>query len=261
MKLKTLFSWFIALLAVSFMLTACSSDEEDEKTEGAIPAQFVGTWGFDDFTLTLAADGNGVMEYIDYDPTDASARPYEVFNYSYSVTTGILYAQCVDNTAITFDNIHVDSEGHLVITYDMGGQQKTATGTKHTFISISANQMWGKWTLKETNAEYFRFTKSDVTISADGTTTGTWRVGGSSVWITLDGQTYEFIRNITVTGNEMKAHVYSNDGHWYPRTLVHTDNGGNTEADGGGEDTEKVDNGTSNGGSKPDTSDGSYWGE
>lgn len=260
MKLKTLFSYFVALLAVSFTLTACSSDDEEEKTESAFPAQFVGTWNFDDFDLTFYADGNGVMEYTEYDPTDTSTQPYEVFDCTYSATTGILKARCVDNTTILFDNIHVDSEGHLVITYEMGGRQMTGTGTKHTFISISANQMWGEWALKETNAEYFRFTKSDVTISANGTATGTWRVGGSSVWITLDGQSYEFIRNITISGNKMKAHVLS-DGHWYPRTLIHTDNGGNTETDGEGEDTEKVDNGSSSGGSKPDTSDGSYWGE
>ncbi len=260
MKLRNLLTWFIALFAVALTQTACSSDEDETASTPLLPTEFVGTWDFDDFTLTFDSEGNGVLEYAEVDESDPSAVPYEVFNYDYSVTTGIIKALCLDNMTITFDDPHLDADGRLVITYGMGGTEKTASGTKHTFISISYNQMLGTWNLKDTNAEFFHFTKSNATVTSPYIVTGTWRTSGSSIWITIDGQAYEYIRNITIEGVEMKAHVYE-DGHWYPRSFVHTDNGGNTESDGGGEGTEKVDNGNSTGDSKPGTSDGSYWGE
>lgn len=254
MKLKTLFAWFLALLVVGLTQTACSSDNSDPVSAPSLPTDMVGTWDFDDFTLTLDAKGNGIIEY-----NGETDDPYDVFTYTYSATKGSIDALCLDHQSIIFDNVRIDADGRLVLTLQNGNASQTVSGTKHTFIAVSPNQMWGTWTLQKTGEDYFRFTKTDVTITHDGTANGTWRTSGSSVWITLDGVKYEYIRNITVTDNVMKAHVYS-EGYWYPITLLHTDNGGNTES-GGGASQETVDNGSSTGDATPGTSDGSYWGE
>lgn len=273
MKLKKILTWPLLLLALTLSFAACSSDsEETVTTDGtSVPDDMAGVWDFADFTLTLDKTTYGIIEYTSSgansilsvkssDGETATDESYDVFTYTYSAVSHTLTGLCLDHMSIIFEDVHLTSDGRLVLTYEMNGEQKTASGTKHTFLAVSKNQLLGTWNTAGTNAEYFNFADASASVMGYANRVDGWHVLGSSVWISIDGKNIEFIRHITITGNVMKAHVYT-EGYWVPVTLLHTDNGGNDDTTGGS-DKETIDNGSSSDGTSPDADhDGSYWGD
>ena len=263
MKIRHLFIWLVALTSLTVAFTACSSDDEHDVIETYVPDDIVGTWDFEDFTITIDQQTCGIVEYDKGGSFPVSTRSEaivipKVFTYTYNITKRQLVATCTDGKMFTLSDMQIDRDGKLVITCDVSGPLKTQRGTKHVYTAISQGQLMGRW-YHEGN-EHFYFTATGVVLNGNDQTTGTWRTDGYSVWITVNGKETEYIRNITMQGNVMKAHVYDGDKYYQPLTLKQTDTGGNADG-GGGDSKESIDNGSSTDSAKPNTDGGSYWGE
>jgi len=263
MKMKKLFIWLVALATLTVAFTACSSDDEPDVIETYVPDDIVGTWDFADFTITIDQQTYGIVEYDKGGSFTVSTRSAtivipKVFTYTYNLTKRQLIATCTDGKMFTLYDMQIDSDGKLVATYGESGAQKTQSGTKHVYTAISQGQLMGKWYLE--GNEYLYFTATGVVLNGNDQTTGTWRTDGYSVWIAVNGKETEYMRNITMQGNVMKAHVYDGDKYYQPLTLKQNDTGENADG-GGGDSKESIDNGSSTDSTKPNTDGGSYWGD
>lgn len=263
MKIRHLFIWLVALSAMTFAFTSCSSDSELDVIETQVPSELAGTWDFQDFTITIDQQTYGIVEYdkdgsFKVSTRSASVVIPKVFTYTYNLTKRRLIGTCTDGKMFTLSDIHIDSDGKLVVTYGESGEEKTQSGTKHVYTAISQGQFMGRWYLE--GNEYFYFTATGVVLNGNDQTSGTWRTDGYSVWITIDGKETEYIRNIIMQGNVMKAHVYDGSKYYQLLTFKQNDNGGNADG-GGGDSSETIDDGGKTDKTKPNTDGGSYWGE
>lgn len=261
--MKHLFIWLVALTTLTVGFTSCSSDDEPDVIETYVPGELAGTWDFQDFTITIDQRTYGIVEYDKGGSFTVSTRSAsivipKVFTYTYNLTKRQLIGTCTDGKMFTLSDIQIGSDGKLTVTYGESGAEKTQTGTKHVYTAISQGQFMGKWYLE--GNEYFNFTATGIVLNGNGQNTGTWRTDGYSVWMTIDGKETEYIRNITLQGNVMKAQVYDGSKYYQLLTLKQTDTGGNSDG-GGGDSKENIDNGGSTDSKKPDTDGGSYWGE
>lgn len=265
MKLRHLFTWFAAIFALALAITACSgSDDAPDTVENHVPGELAGTWDFADFTLTIDQQERGFVEYtrggsFTVNGTRASASTlYEVFTYAYNSTRRLLVCTCASGKSFTLSNVGLDGDGKLTVTYGASGAEKTRSGTRHVYTALERGRFMGKWYLE--GNEYFNFTATGVVLHGDGLNAGTWRTDGYSVWITIGDAETEYLRNVNMQGNVMKALVCDGKGYWLPVTLKQTDTGGNTDG-GGGESKETIDEGSTDDNNKPDSKDDTYWGE
>lgn len=197
-----------------------------EKTETAakhvadvytVPDEFVGSWDFDDFRLTIDKKSNGVVVFSNGSNVIRSTESSSiVFTYSYSEAKNVL--TCKSNTAYTYtvSDLHIGSDGKLTITHNFQGTTKTENGAKHTYAAITKEQVLGTWSYN--GVEIISLTNDKAKIYEEEE--GTWRVDGSTVYVTIDGKEIAFLKNVEVNGNTINAHVYSYSSYWKPYTLT-----------------------------------------
>ncbi len=198
-----------------------------EKTETAakhvadvysIPDEYVGSWDFADFRLTLEKKSNGILELSDGGNLARSteANSNVVFTYTYNESKHTLTCKSIDYLhTYTIANVHLDSDGKLSITHNILGTARTESGAKHTYAAVSKSDLLGSWMVRGEELLYFDNDKAQVYEQEEGA----WRVEGSSAFITIEGKEIEFVKNIEVNGNTMKAHVYAWNV-WKPFTLT-----------------------------------------
>ena len=177
-----------------------------------IPDAFVGTWDFDGFQLNLEKNTYGLVTYTNSDN-------YFGFTYGYREDTNILYCNTFSILHYTIKDIHLDADGNLVITHNFNDNDVTVTGTKHTFATVTKEQLMGKW-ISSDNDEVLNFKENEAVIYEDES--GTWRIDGCNVYVTINGKEKDYVRNIEVSGNTLKANIYLM-GYWRPYTLTRVD--------------------------------------
>lgn len=200
------------------------------------PEQMVGKWVFSDCTITIDKSKNGIIEYADgsnMPRTTSATDNFKSFTYTYSPSRNTLYITPRYGDKFTFKSITLSADGTtMTVTHNMNGSEKTETATKQTFAAITAEQIVGKWYSESKGSEYFNF-------SADGKVvlygvekyTGTWRTDGKSIYVTVPGiadTETEVVRYITISGDVMKAQVYTWTGTWQPYEVTRMDDGSNS---------------------------------
>lgn len=150
MKLKTLLTWCMALGACSVAFTACSSDDDSTPVQAPdeiveeVADEWVGTWNFSDFTLVFTKSGMGQIQKASNEDVT-----YYNFVYSYNKTKNVMNCVCTDGRTFTIKDIHLDSNGNLVVTQDFDGAEKTASGVKYVaptdLVTNAPEQMVGQW--------------------------------------------------------------------------------------------------------------------
>lgn len=203
-----------------------------EKTETAtkhvadvytVPDEFVGSWDFDDFRLTIDKKAYGVLVYsngsnlarsTDDDLYDEAQNV--VFTYSYNEAKNVLKCETTLHYKYTISNLQIGSDGKLTITHNFQGTTKVVSGTKHTYAAVTKDQLLGAWSFS--GVEFLSLTNDKAKIYEEEE--GTWRVDGSTVYVTIDGKEIAFLKNVEVNGNTMNAHVYSYSSYWKPYTLT-----------------------------------------
>ncbi len=186
------------------------------------PAECVGSWDFADFRLTIDKKSNGVVEYSDGSnlastSVHSSETSSFAFTYTYNEKTRTLTCKSEDLLKqFTLSDVHLDSNGNLVLTHNLQGGSKTESAAKHVFAAVTKDQLLGTWYRYE--ADMFTFTADKATVYTGDE--GTWRVDGSSVYFTFDGAETEILKNIEISGNTMKCLALMPNGMFKPFTLT-----------------------------------------
>lgn len=157
MKLKHFLAGSIAMLTFSLTFTACSSDDETEPVDvvdeivETVADEWVGTWNYSDFTLILTNSGIGQIK-----KTTNGETSYTNFVYSYNKTKNVLSCASTNGQSFKLKDIHLDSNGNLVITHTLDGTEKTESGVKYVEEEKPADRtytapekMVGKWAFSD----------------------------------------------------------------------------------------------------------------
>ena len=199
------------------------------------PEQMVGKWVFSDCTITIDKRENGIIEYTD--GSNLARSTSAVYNfvsmtYTYSPSRNALYITPRYGDKFTFKSITFSADGNtMTLTHNIGGTEKTETATKQTFAAITAEQIVGKWYSESKGGEYFNFSADgNVVLYGQESYSGTWRTDGKSIYVTIPGiadTETELVRYITISGDVMKAQVYTWTGTWQPYEVTRMDDGSN----------------------------------
>ncbi len=160
MTLKKLFTWCIALMALTITptFTSCGSDDDapatpaEDEVVDYVADEWVGTWKFSDFDLIFT------KQLGQYSKTDGSDTFYN-FLFTYNKTKNVMSCTTIYTSYakyFTIKDIHLDSDGNLVITHNFNGTEKTETGVKQATEEKPADRtysapekMVGKWVFSD----------------------------------------------------------------------------------------------------------------
>lgn len=203
MKLKNLFTGFLAMMALVLTFAACGSDDSNDNATSINKTQLVGDWYVKGFKL-LTFDNDSVTIF---------GENGEAKKGAYTIVGCDVYVSAGTESGKLMQNVSFSGTGVMTVQMTDGKNWVPFTLQKGGVSAITPAQLVGDWYLN--GEKIFSFTEKTVTIKReiDRDVTFNYVILGSDIYMVSGTESERLLQKVSISNGVLTGEL-NVDGEW-----------------------------------------------